>query len=233
MNSIDTLVKHKQNIAKMNLIQVIRYFYQEYGNELLITSSLGYSGIVLIDHIKKAIPHHTIYFIDTGFHFQETLNLIRIVRDRLNVNIQIVRTEFSEEELEFRLGEEAYKHNQDLCCHFRKVDPLLKLLKTRKTWMTAIRRDQSESRSNIEMIELDERGTIKINPLYNWDSSKIWEYIKTNNLPYNQLYDKNYRSIGCVHCTSQVKNSENERAGRWRGQKKNECGLHLFNPKDR
>ena len=120
-----------------------------------------------------------------------------------------------------------WKRDPDLCCRLRKVDPLKDLLKGLRAWVTAIRRDQSPSRSGVGVIEWDEKfGLVKINPLAGWSKRDVWNYITCFDVPYNPLHDQGYPSIGCVPCTTPVQIGEMSRAGRWRGKLKTECGLH-------
>ncbi|MFN3682061.1 MAG: phosphoadenylyl-sulfate reductase, partial [Nitrospira sp.] len=115
----------------------------------------------------------------------------------------------------------------DLCCRLRKVEPLIDVLKSFDAWITGIRRDQAPSRAQAGLIEWDAKfGLVKVNPLARWTWSDVWTYITLYEVPYNSLHDRNYPSIGCVHCTKPVKPGEDLRSGRWQGLAKTECGLH-------
>jgi len=120
--------------------------------------------------------------------------------------------------------------NRVECCGIRKVEPLKRALRNAKAWMTGLRREQADTRREIQKIEIDapHGGIVKLNPLADWSEKQVWEYIKKNHVPYNKLHDKGYRSIGCAPCTRAVKNGEDARAGRWWWEKGNEkeCGLH-------
>jgi phosphoadenosine phosphosulfate reductase len=124
-------------------------------------------------------------------------------------------------------GERLWERQPDLCCQLRKVDPLIEILGGLRAWITAIRRDQTPARARAGVIERDKKfGLIKINPLATWSGIDVWKYIAQHDVPYNPLKDHGYRSIGCTPCTSPVQSGEDDRAGRWRGSGKTECGLH-------
>jgi phosphoadenosine phosphosulfate reductase len=131
-------------------------------------------------------------------------------------------------------GPELWKSNPDLCCTMRKVLPLQSKLADLDCWITGLRRQQSDTRASIGIIELyalDQatgRDIVKLNPMANWSREAVWDYIKKNNIPYNPLHDQGYRSIGCWPCTKASAGGENERAGRWTGFNKVECGIHTF-----
>jgi phosphoadenosine phosphosulfate reductase len=125
-------------------------------------------------------------------------------------------------------GPNLWERDPDRCCHIRKVEPLIEALKPYEAWISGIRRDQSPSRAGTPKIEHSERyGVWKLNPLADWDEKRIWAYIAVNEIPYNPLHDAGYRSIGCIPCTRPTRLDEEERAGRWAGSDKLECGIHL------
>jgi len=131
------------------------------------------------------------------------------------------------EQQALRHGEKLWERDPDLCCRLRKVEPLKEMLTGLQAWVTAIRREQSVTRANTKVVERDAKfGLIKINPLAVWSKRDVWRYILEHNVPYNPLYDLGYSSIGCTPCTTPVQINEDQRAGRWRGFQKTECGLH-------
>lgn len=217
----------KRDFADKEVSEIILLSYEEFGEELAMTTAFGYSGIVLMNFIREIVPDLPIYFIDTRFHFDETIEIMTKIKNKWKLNIQSLYPSFSEEELGKIIGKDAFNTNPDICCHYRKVIPLLKILKTKNAWLSAIRRDQYKTRSKIDVIEINHRGMIKINPMWNWSKEKVWFYIRELNLPYNPLHDKKYPSIGCKPCTSQAENEEEEREGRWKGLEKKECGIHF------
>src|SRR6185437_12340754 len=166
--------------------------------------------------------------IDTGFLFPETHQLMAEVEERYGIAIEKVHPELSPEAQERSYGAALWKHNPDLCCSMRKVEPLRRKLAELGGWITSIRRGQTAARAAARKLEWDAKfGLVKINPLADWTSAEIWDYIRKNDVPYNELHDRGYPSIGCTHCTRAVLAGEQERAGRWPGLAKTECGLHL------
>ena len=217
----------KKEFKKKSIQEIIRRAHEEFGDGLAMTTAFGYSGIVLISFVKDIIPNLPIYFIDTRLHFEETLKLAEKLKKEWNLNIIKISTKYTEEELEKIIGKEAYKTNPDSCCNYRKIKPLLRVFKNKCAWLSSIRRDQAITREKVDVIEIDGRGFIKINPMYNWTRDQTWMYIRKYDLPYNPLHDQYYPSIGCKPCTSPVDKGGSERDGRWRGMPKIECGIHV------
>jgi phosphoadenosine phosphosulfate reductase len=125
-------------------------------------------------------------------------------------------------------GPNLWERDPDRCCHIRKVEPLLRALEPYDAWVSGIRRDQSPSRAGVKKVERSSRyGVWKIQPLADWSEKDVWSYILGNDIPYNPLHDVGYRSIGCIPCTRPTRPDEEERAGRWAGSDKLECGIHL------
>ncbi|MBS4202408.1 phosphoadenylyl-sulfate reductase [Bacillus sp. FJAT-49732] len=232
----DILSYHNWNEEKINHIlqeypdymDIIKWAFQEYGDEIVYACSFGAEGVVLIDLISKVNPHATIIFLDTGLHFPETYELIETVKNRFpSLNIEMVKPKITVEEQTAMFGEELWSHNPNQCCNIRKVLPLQEALKDVKAWISGLRREQSPTRSNTQFINKDHKfSNIKICPLIHWTWDDILSYIQLNNLPYNPLHDQGYPSIGCWPCTSAVLNHVDLRSGRWAGTTKLECGLH-------
>ncbi len=196
-------------------------------SEVAMATGFGAEGVVLIDMIVSVNREIPIFYLDTEVLFPETYQL----RDRLEgrYGIRFVRyaSALTVERQAELYGNNLWERNPDLCCTIRKVEPLREALQGRSAWITAVRRDQSPFRANAGIVEHDKKfGLIKVNPLAGWTKKEVWKYIMENNLPYNPLYDQGYTSIGCTHCTTPVMTGEDERAGRWRGFQKTECGLH-------
>jgi phosphoadenosine phosphosulfate reductase len=222
----------KRELENKSVPEIIVGAHKEFGDKLAMTTAFGYSGIVLMSFVKDIVPELPIYFIDTRYHFEETLKLAEKIKKEWKLNVIYLSTRYTEEELEKIIGKETYKTDPDLCCQYRKVEPLLRVLKTKDAWLSAIRRDQARTRESIDVIEIDNRGVIKINPLYNWTRDQTWMYIRKYDLPYNPLHDQYYPSVGCKPCTSPVDKGGDERDGRWRGMPKVECGIHDYKEKD-
>lgn len=212
-----------------DFLDILKWAYREYGDDIVYACSFGAEGIVLIDLIHKVNKQAKIIFLDTGLHFPETYELIEKVKNRYpSQQITMVKPKSTLDEQTKWYGEELWRHNPNLCCHMRKVVPLKEALLDVKAWISGLRREQSPTRSQTQYINKDEKfHKIKICPLINWTWEDIMTYIKLNNLPYNPLHDEGYPSIGCAPCTQPVSEQGDHRAGRWAGQSKTECGLHL------
>ena len=189
---------------------------------------------MIIDHAIRNGCNFPIFTIDTGLLFPETLELKKKLEDFWDVKIQSVHPEQTIEEQKKTMGPELWKTNPDSCCQMRKVLPLQSRLSSLDVWITGLRRGQSDQRKStnvLEMYEFDklrESYIFKLNPMVNWSREKVWSYIKDHKIPYNTLHDKGYRSIGCWPCTKAISDGQDERAGRWEGFNKTECGIHTF-----
>jgi len=208
--------------------EILGWAFGQYGDRVAIATGFGAEGMVLIDMAAKINSSANIFFIDTGFLFPETYELRRRLEERYRVEIRSFESEFSTEDQEVLYGPRLWSRAPDLCCEIRKLEPLKDALRDLDAWITAIRRDQTEARALSRAVEWDARWQrVKINPLFRWTRSEVWDYIRRNDVPYNPLHDAGYPSIGCTHCTRAVREGEDERAGRWAGQEKTECGLHF------
>ncbi len=212
--------------------RVIGWTLDRFANQrMIMTTSFGMEGCALIDMYARFTVPLTVVYLDTMFFFPETLTL----RDRMverYPHIEFVNrgTKLTPEEQAERHGDELWKHNPDLCCKLRKVDPLVEVMADADVWITGLRRSQSASRRNIGLVEWDWKyQVLKVNPLFQWERPAIWEYIQKHGVPYNELHEKGYPTIGCTHCTAPVPGSkpgEYSRNGRWTDKEKSECGLH-------
>jgi phosphoadenosine phosphosulfate reductase len=209
-------------------IDVLKWGYEQYGEDIIYACSFGVEGIVLIDLISKVRPDAKIVFLDTGLHFKETDDLIEKVKDRYpQLNVERVKPTFTVEEQARIYGDELWKRNPNLCCQMRKIEPLKRTLKGYKAWISGLRREQSPTRRHTEFVNKDKKfHLIKICPLIHWTWEEIWAYVDLNGLPYNELHDRGYPSIGCLPCTSPATDLGDFRSGRWAGFEKTECGLH-------
>lgn len=214
--------------SRPDFLDVIKWAYREYDDDIVYACSFGAEGIVLMDLISKVNKSAKIIFLDTELHFLETYELIEKVKKRYpSLKIECVKPQHSLEDQAKWYGEELWKHNPNLCCHMRKVVPLKEALGEVKAWISGLRREQSLTRRNTQYLNKDDKfQKVKICPLIHWTSEDIMTYIDINKLPYNPLHDKGYPSIGCVPCTKAVSDNQDSRAGRWAGQSKTECGLH-------
>jgi phosphoadenosine phosphosulfate reductase len=207
--------------------EILHWAFDEFADRVTIATGFGVEGIALIDMAVKINPRADVFFLDTAFLFPETHSLRRRLEDRYGIEIRAFQTDITPEAQELSFGPKLWATDPDLCCRLRKLEPLREALLNRAAWMTAIRRNQTAARSSARVVEWDYQWRlVKINPLVRWSKSDVWSYIRKNDVPYNPLHDQGYPSIGCTHCTRAVREGEDERAGRWSGFAKTECGLH-------
>ncbi|HIS28185.1 MAG TPA: phosphoadenylyl-sulfate reductase [Candidatus Avamphibacillus intestinigallinarum] len=208
---------------------VLRWAYEQYEEELLYACSFGVEGIVMLDLISKVKPDAQVVFLDTGFHFQETFDLIEKVKLKYPLlRIQIKQPKLTKEEQAEKYGDKLWERQPNRCCYMRKVVPLQEVLDGATAWLSGLRREQSESRKHTNFVNLDENfHSIKICPLIHWTWDDVWNYVKKHDLPYNVLHDQGYPSIGCAPCTLPGDMLTGARDGRWANQGKTECGLHF------
>ncbi len=209
---------------------ILRWAVQEFRPNIAVSSSFQTESIALLHRVSQIDPRIKILFLETGFHFQETLDFKKLVIEKLGLTnvVELKADPKRREELMKQYQNEPYKHNPDLCCQINKVEPLDRAIEGLDAWISGIRRSQSETRKDIRIIEEYQNGLYKINPLANVTSGDIWWYIRQHNLPKHELFDKGYLSIGCWPCTKPVQPGDDERSGRWAGKEKTECGIHTF-----
>ena len=217
-----------QTLETRSAEDILRWAADRYTPKLTCASSLGIEDCVLIDMMARAKLPIDLFTLDTDLLFPETYALWRQIEARYGVTIRPVRPERSVAEQAAREGAELWLREPDRCCDLRKMQPLARTLATFDAWITAIRREQTPERAIAPVVVWDGRfGLVKINPLVRWTFDEVKAYAAEHDVPYNPLHDQGYPSIGCVPCTSQVKPGEDPRSGRWRGNEKTECGLHL------
>lgn len=228
INRAEEVEAHSQSFETRSAEEILAWAAQHYAPRIVMTSSFGPEGIVLIDKIAKIAPETPILYLDTGYHFAETEELKEKVRNRYGVNIVEARASLSVEQQDATYGERLYERDSKLCCKLRKVEPLAEGLRGYDAWIVALRRDQSPTRAGIGKIEWNAKHElVKLNPIADWTRKDVWDYIVKNDLPYNPLHDEGYSSIGCQPCTQPVTIGSHERSGRWQGQGRLECGIHL------
>jgi phosphoadenosine phosphosulfate reductase len=215
-------------LAKKDAIDVLKWAYQHYGENIVYACSFGAEGVVLVDLISKVKKDATVAFLDTELHFKETYDLIEKVKRKYpTLNIKMIKPDLTVVEQNALHGNELWKTASDRCCNIRKLQPLAKELQKYQAWLSGLRREQSITRSDVQFVNQDQRfQSIKICPLIHWTWEEIWLYIKLHNLHYNELHDRNYPSIGCEKCTVPVLGGGDSRKGRWSNSTKTECGLH-------
>lgn len=217
-----------QHFETRGVEEILEWAVSTHSPKLVMTSNFGAEGVVLMDHLMRVAPETPVIYLNTGFQFAATDDVKERLRDRYKFNLIEARSMLSVEEQAKIYGERLYETNSDLCCRIRKVEPLQRALAGFEAWMAALRRDQSPTRAAIKTVEWNaSKEMVKVHPLAGWNRSQVWSYIAKHNLPYNQLYDDGYTSIGCWPCTRQVAAGQHERSGRWVGSNKQECGIHV------
>jgi len=211
--------------------ELLAWAWELFGSQLMMSTAFGKSGMVILHMVKDVCPQVPVYFLDTGFHFPETLQFLADLRERWDVNIIAKRpTVFGVEFVE-KYGEKPYETDPDLCCHNNKVEPFRDLFGDTgqyQAWIAGVRRDQSSTRAAAETIELMEGGLVKVQPLAQWTRDTVEEYLAEHEIPLHPLFAKGYPSIGCEPCTRPATDPNDERSGRWVNKAKTECGLHTF-----
>jgi phosphoadenosine phosphosulfate reductase len=231
--NIEQLAKEYENKSPQEIMELA---FGKFSN--IAISFSGAEDVVLIDMAKKIMPDFRVFTLDTGRLHPETYRFVEDVRNTYNIKIEVF---FANRDATEKLVREKgffsfYKDGHKECCDVRKVDPLKRALKTVDAWITGQRQDQSPgTRANVPVIQKDPTfdKLVKFNPLSNWSSKQVWDYIRENNVPYNKLHEKGYMSIGCEPCTKPVLPGQHEREGRWwwEDATKKECGLHAGNVK--
>jgi len=206
--------------------EILSWAWSTFGYQVVASSSFQTQSVPLLHMIGNTTPQLPVIFLDTGFHFSETLQFRDVLQQQFGLNILNVQPELNPQQLAKEHGEKLYDRNPSLCCHLNKVEPMKQAVKGLRAWITGVRADQTARRRQLNVIELQEDGLIKIHPLLNWTKKDVWEYVDEHRLPAHPLLEKGYVSVGCAPCTRPVFAGENERAGRWRNMAKTECGLH-------
>lgn len=228
--SPDELAQLSQSLEGQAPSQILETALAQYGPRIILACSFGAEDVVLVDMMMQINPRSMLFYLDTGFLFPETY----AVRDRIINHYQLsdeqiiqMTSALSPAEQAAQHGEGLWLRDPDQCCEIRKIEPLRRILKDYAAWITGIRRDQSPTRANAGLVEWDAKfGLVKFNPLATWSWDQVWEYIRTHQVPYNELHDRHFPSIGCTHCTAPVMPGEDPRSGRWQQSAKTECGLH-------
>ncbi|MFC1732674.1 phosphoadenylyl-sulfate reductase [candidate division KSB1 bacterium] len=213
--------------------EVLKYFLHEYDGKIALASSLGAEDQVLTDMIISIKKDAKIFTLDTGRLFPETYNLIDDTNKRYDIKIKVFFPKSDKvQEMVNDHGINLFYdsiENRKLCCNIRKIEPLKRAFSSLDVWICGLRKEQSVTRVNMKLVEWDEGNQmIKINPLIDWTEGQLWDYINSNEVPYNALHDNDFPSIGCQPCTRAVKPGEDVRAGRWWWEHPDlkECGLH-------
>jgi len=223
-----------ERFERAHPVEMLTWAAEHFGQRAAIGTSFQGAGLVIIDLALEAGLKLPVFTLDTGLLFPETEALAVRLEDFFGISIERVRPEQTVAEQAAEHGPELWKSSPDLCCTLRKVMPLQTKLRDIDVWITGVRRQQSETRRSAGVLELykfdvlRDQSILKMNPLALWSREMVWEHLRRRKIPYNPLTDRGYRSIGCRPCTHPVGEGQDERAGRWTGFDKAECGIHTF-----
>jgi phosphoadenosine phosphosulfate reductase len=218
-----------QALAGKTPQEVLRWAVDRFGRKLTMATAFGAEGCCLLHMLAEIDADVRVFNLDTGYQFPETLELRERIRDRYGLEVELVRPEMSVEEYEAEHGGPLYRLRPDQCCHDRKLEPLRLAVVGYEAWISAIRRDQTPDRAVAGVVQWDAKfKLVKVNPLLAWSRRDVWTFITRHEVPYNSLHDRGFPSIGCWPCTQAVGAGADERAGRWAGTSKKECGLHVI-----
>jgi phosphoadenosine phosphosulfate reductase len=224
---LDELAEHSARLENAAPEEIVRWAVQRYFPRLTMATAFGPEGCVILYLLSKVEPRTHVFNLDTGYQFPETLELRDRIAEKYGIEVELKRPELTVAEYESLHGGPLYETSPDQCCYDRKVKVLHAAVRGYHAWMSGIRRDQSPDRAKAPIVGWDRKfGLVKISPLANWTKSAIWKLIVDEEIPYNPLHDQGYPSIGCQPCTRAVLVGDDERAGRWSGLAKTECGLH-------
>ncbi len=211
--------------------EVLRWALESAGiQRIAIASAFQSEGTVVMHLATQIRPDVPILFLETGYQFAETLAFKERLTERLALNVIDLVGRYTVEAQAAALGPRLFERDPEMCCDLNKVQPMFEALRNFDAWVTALRRDSSPTRANAPFVDQYEiepgRWLIKVNPMANWTHQRVWRYLREHDLPHNPLYDLGYSSIGCAPCTRMRFAGEPERAGRWAGKPKWECGIH-------
>jgi len=207
--------------------EILRWAADRFAPRFTMATAFGPEGMVLIHMLAEIAPETPLFNLETGYQFKETLELREEVFRRYGIQVELKRPELTVEQYEAKHGGPLYRTNPDQCCFDRKIKLLHAATAGMDAWTSAIRRDQSPDRARAPIVGWDKKfNLVKVSPLANWTKQEVWKTITDHNIPYNPLHDQGYTSIGCWPCTRALMFGEDERAGRWSGTAKTECGLH-------
>jgi phosphoadenosine phosphosulfate reductase len=214
-------------IEQLPAEDVLRWASEEFRDRLCLSCSWQKQSSVLVHMVSELELDVDIVELDTHLFFKESYETRERLVERYGLTL-VVPNVITIAEQHKHEGPNLWETNPDRCCHIRKVEPLIQALRPYDAWVSGIRREQSPSRAGAKKVERSERyGVWKVQPLADWSEKDVWRYIVQNDIPYNPLHDVGYRSIGCIPCTRPTRPDEEERAGRWAGSDKLECGIHL------
>jgi phosphoadenosine phosphosulfate reductase len=224
---LEELAEHSRRLDRAGPQEIIAWAVEKYFPKLTMATAFGPEGCAIIHMLAAIEPRTHVFNLDTGYQFKETLALRDRIAQRYGIEVEMRQPATTVAEYEAQHGGPLYRTNPDQCCLDRKVKVLRESVVGWNAWMSGIRRDQSVDRATAPIVGWDKKfSLVKISPLANWTKKDVWKLITDHDIPYNPLHDQGYTSIGCWPCTRAVMFGEDERAGRWSGSAKTECGLH-------
>ena len=224
---LDELADASRSLETAEPPEIIRWAADRFGDRLTMATAFGPEGCVIIHWLAQVAPRTHVFNLETGYQFPETLALCDRLTRRYGIKVALERPATTVADYEHLHGGPLYRTDPDRCCGDRKLAVIRRVLASFDAWMSGIRRDQSTDRQGVPIVGWDRKfGVAKISPLANWTKARVWDLIVREDIPYNPLHDRGYVSIGCAPCTRAVIDGEDERAGRWSGTAKTECGLH-------
>lgn len=234
MAVLEELERISQEFESASPQQILEWAFREFGDDIAMSSSFQTQSMPLLHMATRIKPNLRVFFIDTGYHFWETLIFCVRVASDWNLNVIDLHRDSRWDVFMRQNLRSLPVDDPNLCCFIHKVQPMQKAVESVKAWVSGIRRDQTETRAHAKILALQSDGLLKIHPLLNWTKADVKLYIEENKLPTHPLLEKGYRSIGCAPCTIAVGANESDRAGRWSGRGKTECGLHtsMFEQKE-
>jgi phosphoadenosine phosphosulfate reductase len=230
----DELADASQRLESATPEEIITWGVERYAPYLTMATAFGPEGCVILAMLAKIAPETYVFNLETGYQFPETLEVRDRIAEKYDIEVDLLTPELTVEEYEAVHGGPLYRTNPNQCCRDRKIKTLERASSVMHAWMSGIRRDQSADRARARIVGWDNRfGLVKISPLANWTKKDVWKRITSEGIPYNPLHDQGYPSIGCWPCTRAVAAGEtDDRAGRWSGMQKTECGLHSISEQD-
>lgn len=212
---------------------ILRWAVETFHPRLTMATAFGAEGCCILHMLAEIQPAVRVFNLETGYQFPETLQLRERIKDRYGIEVEYIFPELPVADYEAEHGGPLYRIRPDQCCYDRKVLSLRKGVVGYDAWLSSIRRDQTEHRAKAGVVQWDAKfNLIKVNPLLGWTKSDVWRFLLDNEVPYNPLHDLGFPSIGCWPCTISVAEGADERAGRWAGSAKKECGLHVIEVND-
>ena len=224
-NLIDVAERGAAELDGATAEELLKWTDETFGGDYVVASNM--QDAVLVAMAAKVRPCVDVLFLDTGYHFAETIGTRDAVEAVYGINVVNVTPEKTVAEQDQLIGKDLFASDAAACCRMRKVEPLGKALKGYSAWVTGIRRVEAPTRANAPLISFDKAfGLVKINPIAAWSDDEMQAYIDANDVLVNPLVHEGYPSIGCAPCTAKPVEGADPRSGRWAGQSKTECGLH-------